>query len=941
MPVRTDTPQSEGCLPAPLEENPAMFGDGEFDVLRSSHARIHSVFEKIAVDRRASLNSVYFCEHGLTREEVDELTTRLRSALEGHRLDYFAWANAHLPLIVAATEVGYSYEGNGTDFWPAFSQSVGHHFDFDDRHRLSGWFRRAAERFSGAVPGNSNWENAFCHIAWPISHAVAAKDIRRPFADSLRNFRGSIEDDDAQIAESLGRTEAARLTRRYRTWIGNQRLVAGIVREVLGGRSLIEAQLLTCEFRERLLEDLHREPEFSSAVRAARRSQRSGSVGKRATSSTTGAASEPTAIYGTFFLQRRAENEFELFGELPEMPRPVRQSLLRVCRCRRWRPRPWGFSQAAILSRGTLTAQRGTFPIEFRSVQRAEAAQPFFTKVANLGLDSDTAAWLEAIRFPDLDRIAFRPVDVDDDVCHAIIGRTPHQGLIWVVHSAADQPPSEEARLIGKLKSAAIHEFDASNALVREWLGWPAPRGTGSAVAPPARLIAPSPTGIGASGNAVFEPGDLIAVRSGSDKGVHVTLKRLSGDGPEQAGGELVLMETAQPGEYELTINEDGLAAQSFGFEFIAKGETDVPLPWEVCLRRVDGSVDAGFTRRDLFNHRLLLEITSPRAIENLRLGVSINPGQCEVAFHVDRLPQRVPSTHDVWKQLIDQLPESTVSSNCDLELTVSIEGLAAGTWRLEVDSPNVWWENDGQRLRAVGDACEFAIRTRNIRTGQLVAQSAIPGEPVVSVAHNSNGNPLMFDARVDVARESAWPGRLPKPARLLREPDDRDAGTGLRPTVERYLELACASSGSKAAELHRVGLAVQFRDRVLEVCCGDHWTRRSAAQAEKLDVEAISPVEVWWAVQEKHPVIVSGGTDEEQQRWLTLSSEFATRFANLCRSGGGMVLSRRSASRKPRNWIRSIRISLPTTVCSWTRKTCNVRCARRTGCSTDRTLQT
>jgi len=207
-----------------------------FDMLQETHERIAAVFAQLARDRAASQNSVYFCEHGLSNGELEELRIQLRATLATHPLSDFRWMNAYLPLVACASEAGYEYEGNGTDFWPGLEGAIGYRFDFDDRHRLSEWFAKAAEHFGGAMPAGSDWAKAFRHIVWPITHAVAAKDIRRPFCDALRRFHGSLDNDDASIVSRLRWISPQMGSRRYRTWLANQALVAGLVRDLRQNR---------------------------------------------------------------------------------------------------------------------------------------------------------------------------------------------------------------------------------------------------------------------------------------------------------------------------------------------------------------------------------------------------------------------------------------------------------------------------------------------------------------------------------------------------------------------------------------------------------------------------------------------------------------------------------------------------------------------------------
>lgn len=847
-----------------------------FTLLRNEHDRIAAVFQQLTDVRMASGNSVYFCEHGLSKEELDALRLELRATLALHPLSDFRWMNAYLPLVVCAAETGYEYEGNGTDFWPDLERATGYRFDFDDRHRLSEWFAKAAELYGGAVPPDSDWAKAFCHIVWPITHAVAAKDIRRPFCDALRRFHGSLDNDDASIVSRLRWISPQMGSRRYRTWLANQALVAGLVRDLLRGTSLDEANLLSRRFRGRLIDDLRREPEFSVALRVARRRQ---SASGRPSQGEKESAEQPAAIYGTFLLQRHASGEFELLGELPEMPKPIRQALHRQHRSRRWRPRPWGFSGATVLPRGALTSRRGTFPVSFSLIQRAADGRRFFVDIDELGLDHEAVTWLRSVHFPSLHRVACLPIEQTDEVSYAVTGRTPHQGPVWVIHSSAEDVPTEDARYIGELSGGVIHEVAAADPQVRDWLGWPEAKPTTIEDGESVQFVAPTPVTFSGTEVPVFQLGDVVGVRVPAGDEYRTTLTNSVGSLEEQIGGGLVLVEPTEPGEYILRIWKNESECQLLPLEFSDDGELEAELPWEVRLHREGVSEDGELTRRDLFNRRLLLDVAGSRSIEDLQIRLTINPGPSEVLLFADALPLRIPSTHDVWAKLVNQLPDAVLSSHCDLELSISVGDISKDAWRLEADSPRVWWEVSAGKLRAVGDAGEYCVESRTATTAELVAEAMSLSEPVVSVARDNEGALLNFDARVDVAPNSMWPIRLQKPDRLLRELDDRGSGLGLRSVVTRYLQLASASSGSKIAELHRVGLADQLRNWVLEICCGDHW---SYHQTEQETIESLLPIDAWWSEQLKHRVTVSANSEAEQEHPQTLPANFAAHFSSL-----------------------------------------------------------
>lgn len=240
------------------------------EALRESHERLTEHFENQRSADGEPRAPIYFGDHGLTVDERETLKDLVRNGLRCKPLDAFDWSLANLPLLICAVEVGYDYHGNGTDFWPKLTESLGYPFGVDDRSRLSNWFAKASSRFGGVAPGTSDWEQAFCHIAWPITHAVAAKDIRRPFADCLRRFRRDVTNEalkDETIVSDLANISTPVGSRRFRTWLERPSVVAGIVRDLLGGKRLDDAGLFSKSFRDRLIEDLRSEPEIRRAVR--------------------------------------------------------------------------------------------------------------------------------------------------------------------------------------------------------------------------------------------------------------------------------------------------------------------------------------------------------------------------------------------------------------------------------------------------------------------------------------------------------------------------------------------------------------------------------------------------------------------------------------------------------------------------------------------------
>lgn len=852
-------------------------------MLQDTHAHIASRFENLSKTRQDSSRFVFFSEHSLSYDCLTQLRGELCEALCNHSLcDYF-WTSAHLPLVIFATEVGYEYEGNGTDFWPTLGNSLGYHFAIDDRRQLSYWFRIAAERYSGVCPGHSDWERQFCHIAWPITHAVAAKDIRRPFADCLRRFDGSVEDDDASIVSQLASIATPVGSRRFRTWLCRQQVVAGIVRELLDGPSLVEAGLLTESFRNRLLGDLQREPDIRQAVRSVQTRRQTRGTRNRWRREHTYEAEAIELHYGTFFLKRDDTGRLGLFGELPEMPREIQKELRRHRRS--WKPRPWGFAGASVLPTNTLRSARGTFPVSLSYIARATEERPFFTGFEELQIDPECGRWLHGVRLIGADRLAFRPVgDQEDDSSHLITSPTPHRGNVWVVNRLGVEWPDIEKHQVATVEGGEVLCVDASDAGFRQWMGWPVARTCNPNPLTEVTWLYPSPVSIEGDGQLVFTTDDELGVSVNGNRPVTLVLRC---EQAEIARSEITAVALAKidvAGRYELTVIEGNQAAQSLSFRIVDNAgdgfiEPDPEPPWRVAMSHVDTG-ESNFTRNDFFNRRLSIEVAGNRSIEDLPMTLSVSPGECVAHVHLECIPERIGPAHSIWNALLDQLPQGVLQSSCDLTIQVEVAGLRANSWRLEADTHNLWWIDDASAPRAICDDGEFSVQRRDLITNRPVDQMP-EGEPVVSVAISHDGFEFAFDARVSLVGDSTLRRQPERPARMLREMDDVGSGVGLRQIALRYLEVASASSSSRVAEINRVGLKQQLRAWAIEIFCGPNWTGR---QREYEAIEWSHPVAIWWETQRSRSVLLpepETGTERQLPEHLPhdVQKEFARKL--------------------------------------------------------------
>lgn len=854
------------------------------DALRESHERLTEYFGNRRSADHGTVTQTHFADHGLAVSEREALRDLVCSGLRCKPLDSFDWSLAYLPLLVCSVEVGYDYQGNGTDFWPRLTDRLGYAFGADDRARLSNWFAKASDRFGGVTPGKSDWEQAFCHIAWPITHAVAAKDIRRPFADCLRRFRRDVKNEalkDDTIVSDLANISTSVGSRRFRTWLERSAVVAGIVRDLLGGKPMDEAGLFSKSFRDRLIEDLRNEPEIRRAVRQVETGRK---TKPKTVDEKSKATTEVKFRFGEFFLRRDENGGFEFFGEMPEMPKSVQGSLKPIRR--RWKVRPWGHPGAKPIPSDCLRSTRGHFFVSFSYVARTECNTPFFTGLEELTVDDDAKDWLESVRFPSADMLAFLPMDPSDDTSHAIGSRTPHRGKIWVlarrgvVQSRRSEQDESHCRHIGDVEDGEIHEFDADNAEVRRWLQWPPAGAKPENSGPSFTWLRPSPVSIDSKNQPVYTTDDEIGVSVIGDEPIQVILRRGQTELARESVSSVATLSLESMGSYELVVRQGNEDLESFSFVIVdEKGdgfiEPDPASPWHAVVSHVDAG-ETELSRKDLFNRRLNVDIIGDRGIENLTAKLTVSPGDASVTIPLDRIPTRLAANHSVWDDLSQQLPAAVLKSPCDLSLSVEIEGLSHDTWLLEAELQTLWWEDDEDGISlAVSDDGPFEARRQCIVSGAWIEEPT-EGDPFILIALDRDGNELDFDARVGVYGDSRLQRQLSPPKRFLRQMDDVGDNPGLRSITQRYLQLSSASSSSLTAEFNRVGAAQSIRNWILHSVCGPNWIHR---QHEFPKIESANPAEIWWECQSKRMDLLQPPSEDERSLPDSLPAIFLAEF--------------------------------------------------------------
>ena len=271
---------------------------------------------------------VFALEHGLDLDkELPELNEVVRVAVTGGRLPAQAW----LPLVVYAAEIGYGYEGD--EYWPVFEA------------RTPGWKPRGpaarvylrhkyelfANTYGGARPSGV-WANWFKNIAWPITHAVLPADLQRHLARLLSDYRHAFTPELLEDHEELGERLAAYsggTSSRFRKFAENTSLM-GLVASCLLLGDEDETSLLSGAVLHRIVVDLGHERQSGAWLRNAKRTavqvRRRGLLGPsiRARPRSSGSDRRETRLESALSL-RQSHDGWTVYIAVPSFEPLVRQ----------------------------------------------------------------------------------------------------------------------------------------------------------------------------------------------------------------------------------------------------------------------------------------------------------------------------------------------------------------------------------------------------------------------------------------------------------------------------------------------------------------------------------------------------------------------------------------------------------------------------------------
>lgn len=239
------------------------------EMLCHEHRVLAGRFKALA-DARGDL-PVFAIEHELDEIAIEALKAGVALQLERDpHLKHASWGWMYLPLLVVATEVGYRYQGTGTEFWPVLSRELRVETGGELRSAVARLFRVGHREFRLFSPGDTAWERHFPNISWPIGNAIVPLEMQPRLTDALRRVirAGISTEDDDVLLDSLRTLSSGHGSRRFDAWLERSEVALEVMRRLL---SPDVDGWLASGFVQRLDRDIRRNVSALRAISEARR----------------------------------------------------------------------------------------------------------------------------------------------------------------------------------------------------------------------------------------------------------------------------------------------------------------------------------------------------------------------------------------------------------------------------------------------------------------------------------------------------------------------------------------------------------------------------------------------------------------------------------------------------------------------------------------------
>ena len=297
--------------------------------IKDWHEKLNETFILKIKDSRTSLDSgarVFALEHSLNQSEIKKIFLLVNQCFE-KKLEI---ENFWLPLVVASTEIGYSFAGD--EYWQTFERELSCAVEYKNRNLLRNDIKESFKKFSNDYYGvkiSGRWAKNFNIIAWPITHSILPLDLQWKFLEALFKIRFSLREDHFYDEEVFAKELEARSlysSSRFKYFLQNRKLIWQFTSALLSDHGNQELNLLSLHTLERIIEDLEREKSLKEWLKETRQKAyrfvtRGTSKGKkrlRTTSSSSDADSSRYNFSPQLLLQSEDDKYYNLWATMPK-----------------------------------------------------------------------------------------------------------------------------------------------------------------------------------------------------------------------------------------------------------------------------------------------------------------------------------------------------------------------------------------------------------------------------------------------------------------------------------------------------------------------------------------------------------------------------------------------------------------------------------------------
>ena len=779
------------------QKNTSLFKHNTF--LTEQFARLHEKREG---------KPVFLVEHGYSSEGILELQQLVGNRLENVEPSLSAWRGLELTITTAIAEIGYTYRGTGTDFWPKTCEVLNTNISIASREEISKLFKFAFENHGIANPIMSNWVKAYRHIAWPIRNALVPLEIHQSLASALQRVLSSgvsILNDEVFLDE-LNTIASGMWSNRLQDWLKDQTVALQVCRHLVKIDSEESKKYLEKNFLERVSEDLQSNRIARKSITTARR----------------------------YVSSRRSKNELEfrppsfvvsiLNGRahslLVKCQKPSRSTIDRYLR-------DFGINNT-ISSAEALT--KSTSLESFLSGNLLEigqvSSQPTDLVLGQINTQNDKPELVRMLSFLQPTPSFIFEYSVEDGLFEALTTETSliqskrYLELTWSRDYKVN--PYKEMEAWSTVRAIILDAGSESGSNRLKQLGFII---TDKPIISIGGGIKTSIAGFNVS-TVLGAPLMLVA----SQDGVEATL---SGAGIERATAKVptdqALSVSLPCGTFELKVNRDR-AQQSYTIN--VQTPSDDP-PFGLELNTTSPTLE------EFLSGGLRILVQSPLPLESIQLtGQILQNGRlvAENKVNVPVVPANIGDNSELLQGLKATLLEIGLNPSAKYILRVLANNLRSSEWHLTrkhraytLDRQSqIWTADDGTPIstsRFANLTVLLPNTTLKNKDLQLGTHLQLPG---IANPDTLSSGVLIGSSKLVIGQTEAI---MPNP--LLRTPDSHSNGIGLIPIAEAYIGWFSATAQNLFDDHFRKSALLALDKALLIQLCGDEWSKIEEAGTE------------------------------------------------------------------------------------------------------------